>query len=79
MPVALPVTIGPITAAQRGNHTGFVHVTANGVVPAGTVWAEVDVTMTRVSLAGPYNDGYADNLSLVLLPSHPLFLPAMVR
>ncbi len=33
----------------------------------------------RVSAVGPYNDGYADNVSLILLPRAALFLPLVRR
>jgi uncharacterized protein (TIGR03382 family) len=57
-------TIGPVTAADRGSATGMLLRTAAGTVPAGTRQALITLTLTRVS--GTYNDGYADNLSLVL-------------
>ena len=75
-----PVTIGPVTAADRGCPdacmTGFLHPSATGPVPAGTRYIKVVVNLTMVS--GPYNDGYADNLSLVLTPL-TVFLPLVFR
>jgi hypothetical protein len=59
------VILGPVTAADRGNLTGLLHRDATAVVPAQTRTVEVIVTLTQA--AGPYNDGYADNISLVLL------------
>jgi len=79
-PIGPLVTIGPVSPAQRGNHTGFVHVSATGVVPGGSVVAEVDVIMERdPSCVGCYNDGYADNISLVLLPRNAQFLPLALK
>lgn len=37
-----------------------------GTVPHGTAKAVVNVEMSRA--AGSYNDGYADNLSLTIVP-----------
>ncbi len=76
MPIANPVQIGPVTAADRGNATGFRNRSENGVVPSGTRTIRVQVQMILVS--GPYNDGYADNLSLVLTTGK-LFLPLILR
>ena len=75
--IAPSFTIGPVTAAQRGKKTGLLPVNQAGVVPANARTAFVLVTMTRVSNVGPYNDGYADNVSLVL--SLPVFLPLVNR
>jgi hypothetical protein len=57
-------TIGPVTAADRGSATGMLLRTATGAVPVGTRTIDVVLQLTRVS--GTYNDGYADELSLVL-------------
>jgi hypothetical protein len=64
--------IGHVSAADRGNATGFRHRTLSGVVPAGTRIIEVTVYMLRTA-DNPtgYNDGYADNLSLVLTSGTP--------
>lgn len=58
-------TIGGTTAAQRGNQTRLLPASDAGLVPAGTRTLFVDIIAVRVS-AQPYNDGYADDLSLVL-------------
>lgn len=58
--------IGPVTPSDRGSRTSFLQRSASGVVPKGTRKIVVTVTMTRRD--GAYNDGYADNLSLVLAP-----------
>lgn len=57
-------SIGPVTNSDRGNATGLLLRQTSGVVPIGTRFIDVQLTMTRQ--AGSYNDGYADNLSLVL-------------
>jgi hypothetical protein len=61
--------IGPVLAADRSDLTELILRTAQGKVPTGTRKILVTLTMTRVS--GAANDGYADNLSLVLAASVP--------
>jgi hypothetical protein len=56
-------TIGPVTAADRGQATGLLERSSTGTVPPGS--REVVVTLAATRAEG-YNDGYADNLSLVL-------------
>jgi len=57
-------TLGPVTAADRGNATGlFLRAKANRV-PVGTRSITITLIMTRTDPT--YNDGYADNLSLIL-------------
>jgi hypothetical protein len=60
------VTLGGFTAADRGNATKLMPDAKTGGVPVGTRLIEVVLTATRVDTGGPYNDGYADDLSLVL-------------
>lgn len=57
-------TIGPVTAADRGNQTALLQRTGTAPLPVGTRRIRVTITATR--LVGVYTDGYADNLSLVL-------------
>ncbi len=57
-------SIGPVGNVDRGNITGLLLRETTGHVPVGTRFIDVALTMTRT--AGSYNDGYADNLSLVL-------------
>ncbi len=59
--------IGPVTSAERGNVTGMLFRESSAAVPPLTRAIRVTVQMTR--LAGSYNDGYADELSLVLSAS----------
>jgi hypothetical protein len=56
--------IGPVTVGERNSITGLLERSTSGQVPLGTRNILVQLTATR--LAGDYNDGYADNLSLVL-------------
>ncbi|MEY2512083.1 MAG: hypothetical protein QOE26_2846 [Verrucomicrobiota bacterium] len=66
MAIGPDVLLGPVTPANRGNKTGFLPRSANGSVPAGTRNLRVVVTMIRSN--GNANDGYADNISVVLTP-----------
>lgn len=58
------VTLGPVTEPERSGVTGLLFRSTSGFVPIGARTADVQLNMTR--LQGSYNDGYADNLSLVL-------------
>ncbi|HEU0237464.1 MAG TPA: hypothetical protein VFR14_13580 [Candidatus Limnocylindrales bacterium] len=58
--------IGPVGAADRGNETGLLGRATSGLVPVGTRQIVVSLVMTKQEGVGAYNDGYADNLSLVL-------------
>lgn len=70
--------IGPVTNVDRGNQSGLLLREASGLVPAGTRFAQVELQLSRFD--GSYNDGYADNLSLVLSavpePASPALLAA---
>jgi uncharacterized protein (TIGR03437 family) len=59
------VSLGPVTAADRGGEAKLLARSWAGVVPPGTRQMRVTVTMARASAASP-NDGCADDLSLVL-------------
>ena len=56
--------IGPVTSVARRTATGLVRSEAKGTVPRGTRKIVVDIVMTRSE--GSYNDGYADDISLVI-------------
>lgn len=56
--------LGPVTSSDRGGTTGMLLRTTSGTIPAGTRYANVLMTSTR--LEGLDNDGYADSLSLIL-------------
>ena len=58
------VSVGPVLSAARGGATGMSLVSTGGALPVGTRTIDVLLQMTRAS--GSYNDGYADDLSLVL-------------
>jgi hypothetical protein len=58
------VSLGPVTAAERKNVTGLLGVSRIGDVPKGARSAVVSIVLTR--LDGEYNDGAADDVSLVL-------------
>ena len=64
-PLAGIGTIGPVTAAQRGNTTGLLRRAVTGLVPVNTTRIRVQMIMSRAT--GASNDGYADSLSLLLL------------
>jgi len=56
--------IGGVLSSDRGSVTGLLFRDASGNVPTGTRQIELVLDMER--RAGFYNDGYADDLSLVL-------------
>jgi len=56
--------LGPVLSAERKAVTGFLSKQAVGTVPKGTRSAVVTITCRR--LAGTYNDGEADDVSLIL-------------
>jgi hypothetical protein len=57
-------SIGPVSAIDRSNVTGLFARSTSGTVPIGTRNILLTLNMERV--VGSSNDGYADNLSLVL-------------
>jgi hypothetical protein len=59
------VKLPAVTAADRGNKTGLLFREQAGVVPTGT--RSVLIELRAIGSTG-LNDGYADNLSLVLDP-----------
>ncbi|MBI5206186.1 MAG: carboxypeptidase regulatory-like domain-containing protein [Candidatus Firestonebacteria bacterium] len=56
--------IGPVTNTDRNNITGLLYKETSGGVPVGTRKIEIQIQTVRQD--GTYNDGYIDNLSLVL-------------
>ncbi|HET7702257.1 MAG TPA: hypothetical protein VFK35_02580 [Candidatus Limnocylindrales bacterium] len=58
--------IGPVTREDRNDATGLLQRRSRGVVPAGTRSIVVILEMTKDPSVGTYNDGYADDLRLVL-------------
>ncbi len=69
------VIVGNVTPAQRNYKTGLVYRQMTGYVPKGT--ANINMVLQSGTLSGSdYRTGFADNLSLVLLPVQN-FLPAI--
>ncbi len=62
-------SIGPVSAEEREGRTSLVPRTARGLVPPTTVRIEVQLSGARAE--GVSNDGYADDLSLVLSHDEP--------
>lgn len=61
--------LGPVMADERDGRDGLLFRQASAAVPAGTRKIVLILQMTRTE--GEYNDGYADNLALVLTRGHP--------
>jgi hypothetical protein len=59
------ISLPPVTPLERDNKTGLFPVEVADYVPARTVRMFVDVIFNHVEDDG-FNDGYADNLELVL-------------
>lgn len=59
-----PSILGPVFAAERNNITGLISKSTAGPLPAGTRFIDIVVEFTRTDGTG--NDGYADNISLIL-------------
>ncbi len=57
-------TLGPVTPQQRQDATGLLYRSRSGLVPKAATQAIVAIVFTRYE--GTYNDGSADNISLVL-------------
>jgi hypothetical protein len=58
--------IGQVSVSDRDTITGLLFRDTQGFLPTETRQIEVLLEMNRVH--GSYNDGYTDNLSLVLVP-----------
>ncbi len=73
-------SIGPVSNTDRSNLTGLLFRELIGLVPTTTRFIDIDLNITRT--AGSFNDGYADNLSLVLhandVPPNRVPLPAPI-
>jgi hypothetical protein len=61
------VAIGPVTTAERGGQSALLPRSATAAVPDFTRTIRVVISAERTE--GNYNDGYADELALVLEPS----------
>jgi hypothetical protein len=62
--IGTSATLGPVTAEQRQDVTGFLQKSTSGGVPKGAHSAFLQLALSRVG--GGYNDGYADNLSFTV-------------
>jgi hypothetical protein len=60
-------SVGPVLSNPRHGVTELLLRKTSGTVPRGAAKVSVKLSMTRTD--GTYNDGYADNLSLVLTKS----------
>ncbi len=58
------LTIGPVTEPDRDGATTLLFRSISGAVPEGT--RSIIVQMDATRFEGSYDDGYADNLSLVM-------------
>ncbi|MFG0242847.1 MAG: alkaline phosphatase family protein [Phycisphaerales bacterium JB054] len=56
--------LAPVTAADREGATGLIRRETTGTPPSMARWAEVEIECVRASGAG--NDGYVDDVSLVI-------------
>jgi hypothetical protein len=56
-------TIGPVTVKERDDNSELLYRSSAGTVPEGT--RQVLITLVFQRYEGAYNDGVADNLSLV--------------
>jgi hypothetical protein len=63
--VGTPTAIGPVTADDRHDATGLLFRSASGAVPKQAASALITLRMMRND--GTYVDGYADNLSLIIV------------
>ncbi len=59
--------IGPVTAAQRHDKTGLILQSMTETVPQGTRSVLVQLGMIGSGGGETYIDGFADNLSLVVM------------
>lgn len=57
-------SLGPVTVGDRSSLSELLPLATNGFVPVGTRSLEISMLSTRTE--GSYNDGYADNVELVL-------------
>lgn len=63
------IELGPVNAAQRNDITGLLYRELIGIIPVGTSDVLFTIIMNRTD--GLYNDGYADDLSFMVLQRIP--------
>ena len=63
------ISTASVSAGDRDNRTKFIGRTRSGTVPADARFAQIQIHFKRDD--GSYNDGFADNLSLVLTTNTP--------
>ncbi len=69
--------VGNVTPAQRNYQTGLLYREVRGYIPAGTQFINLDLQTGNINMS-PTRTGYADNLSLILLPFQQ-FLPVLTN
>ena len=65
------LTLGPVTAVERGGTTQLFARGTTGAVPPLAHYAQIVLAANKLSPIGTYNDGYADDLWLVLYDGTP--------
>jgi hypothetical protein len=71
------IIVGNVTPADRGNKTGLLYRQMTGYVPTGTQFINLAVQTGAINpIPNDYRTGFADNLSLVLIPIKT-FLPVI--
>jgi len=60
------VMLGPVTALERAKQTGLKLRNSSVSVPTQTRRIHIELVLTRKPGAGSCNDGYADDLSIIL-------------
>jgi CSLREA domain-containing protein len=70
-------SIGLVYASDRISQTGLLFRGTTGLLPIGTRFIDINLSMVRLN--GFDNDGYADNLSLVLWQQSKVFLPLVLK
>ena len=66
-PLNSSAATAPVTPADRANQTALLPRSVSGALLSGTRFIEIVVTMDRID--GTRNDGYIDNVSMVLFAS----------
>ncbi len=69
------VSIGPVSAADRSDHTELLAQSATALVPKGTRTIEMTITANGQGDTSQYNTAFADNLSLTIAPSTHVPVP----